>query len=157
MIDIEKNYQIAETIIGKELAKDLVHHCFLLVKDFSKIKYPDTYFYRIMIRESYSKGSFSKKYLNKLPKIKIEQDSKFDNFDPIRVRVILNDIISEGYKEEVLLFEDYVSGKSVLKLSRLLKVDPRQLTAIIKFVKFTIKERYGECSDKPIHCNSFEI
>jgi hypothetical protein len=146
VIDIEKQYEYAKRLVG-ELNKDLVHHCILILHDkginTDKLKFPDTYFYRVMICEIDKRGGFTKKYFPQL--IPYDEDETTFEKDPFVVQQILNEMVKEGYKEEVKLFRVYSLNINnfAIPLQKKTGLHRNTLQNCINFVKQTIIERYG--------------
>lgn len=140
-IDFEKQYRTAYKLVGN-LNKDLVHYCYIHVLDtidVNAIKYPDTYFYRVMI----SKITQFKKLYD--PHNEITHDVKDDEINTSDLPDISKqlDVLSkQGYYEEVYVFKSLAQGMKITQLSKKTKVHHAELKKMFNFVKDIILEKY---------------
>jgi hypothetical protein len=159
VLDIQKQYGIAEAMVGP-LGKDLVHNCYMLIADkLDEIVYPDTYFYRIMMNEIKS-GRFGimQNGIHKDAIVfricgdvewteehaRMYEQSKYYERDPEKVNKILEDLSKEGFSEEVNLFRLNISGQNISELNRKTGVCRRLIKECIDFVRATVYERYAD-------------
>lgn len=140
-IDFEKQYRTAYKLVGN-LNKDLVHHCYIRVNemvDVSAIKYPDTYFYRVMISQL---SSFMKLYD---PHNEITHDVKDEEINTTDLPDItkqLDNLSKQGYYEEVFIFKQLAQGNKITDLSKKTGVHHAELRKMFNFVKDIILEKY---------------
>jgi hypothetical protein len=146
---LNHQYKYAEKLVGP-LARDLVHHTVVRLHDknvdWSRVKYPDTYFRRVMVQELHERGDFWKLYGTgeRLPDQLIQKDDE----DKERVCVdlckgILSDMIREGYAQEVDVFRRSLHGSTYDTIMRDLRISRRSVAASLSFVKNELRHRYG--------------
>lgn len=159
MLDIQKQYGIAESMVGG-MAKDLVHICYeKIAPRLDTIEHPNTYFFRIMRNEV--KSGRWKEHTTGAPKSSkmyhlngdddwheeqkvIHEPSPFFEYDPIKMQKIIQQIEAEGFREEVQLFKRHASGDSITQLNIDTNVCRRLIKECINFVKQSVIERYGD-------------
>ena len=166
MLDIEKQYRIAESMIGSD-GRELVHLCYeLIAPKLKKIEHQDTYFYRVMRNEV--KSGRWQEHKTGLPKKSItycldwneeslnssadlqekiaatHSASKFFEYNPIKVQDIIKHIELEGFREEVQLFKRHAAGDSITQLNIDTNVCRRLIKECINFVQQSVIERYGD-------------
>lgn len=140
-IDFEKQYRTAYKLVGK-LNKDLVHHCYLRIcdtVDTTAIKYPDTYFYRVMISQL---SSFKKTYEPFTEEIKDVEDEHIEPTQLPDISKQLDVLSKQGYYEEVYIFRCLANGEKITYLSKKTGVHHLELKKMFNFVKDIILEKY---------------
>lgn len=149
MYAIKHQYKYAEKLVGP-LARDLVHHTVVRLHDknvdWSKVKYPDTYFRRVMVQELHERGDFWKLYGTgeRLPEQLTHKEDREQ--EPVCVdlcRGILSDMIREGYVQEVEVFRRSLHGSTYDAIMRDLRISRRSVAASLSFVKNELRHRYG--------------
>ena len=148
MINVERQYKIAATLVGDHLSKDLVHHCLILMAEkAAKVKYEDAYFGRIMINES-KRGRFTKAYeinahiVHKQPISVCHATTEPQTDNTKAVNKILREIAADGYLEEVAIVRLKLNGCTINQIAEALGLCRQTISSAIAFVKEQIKVKY---------------
>jgi DNA-directed RNA polymerase specialized sigma24 family protein len=150
MYSINCQYKYAEKLVGP-LARDLVHHTVVRLHDknvdWSKVKYPNTYFNRVMIQELHERGDFWKLYGTGRELPQEPQEDPEVKLCAERCKAILVDLYSEGYRQEVEVFRRLVNGQSHRKCALDMRISRKSVAAASVFIKQEIQHRYGTIDD----------
>ena len=141
LINWDKQYRTAFKLVGN-LNKDLVHYCYLHIVDTvdtTAIKYPDTYFYRVMISKI---TQFKKLYDPFTEQISDIEDEPIEQINIPDISKQLEILSKQGYYEEVYIFKCLAQGDKITDIAKKTHVHHAELKKMFNFVKDIILERY---------------
>lgn len=154
-MNYDKLYKMAERL-KPGFGKDLVHHSVILASG-KKLKYPETYIYRIMITEARRPhSSFNKQYFSKNTE-SIEKelpvfDSPSDEINDRVLQIVIQEI-SDEYPMEMDVFRECVAS-SINNVSQKVGIHFLTIEKIYTFVKNEIRNRYDILHNSDTFCFS---